>query len=171
MMVEGSRASRGQQRTLCCCARPPRATSRVHEKVRNPARGVRICKVTCEAKAGWPEEACPADMHNWPRAKECTNFLPQPSKLLAAHLFAAVVELDEVHSVAPDLKDWDWLGVDEELAELGDVTSSTAPAPTTRTCVTFSRRRSTATEKKRGVGGCICPCGVDRNPSKAPRLL
>ena len=42
--------------------------------------------------------------------------------------------------------------VDEGLAELGVVTSTTAPAPTTRTCVTFSRRRSTAQKKKRGLG-------------------
>ena len=78
---------------------------------------------------------------------------PQPSKVFAAHLFAALAKLDEVHSVAPDLKDWDWLRVDEAFAELGVVTSSTALEPTTRTEVTFSRRRSGAQKKKRGVGG------------------
>jgi hypothetical protein len=43
--------------------------------------------------------------------------------LLAAHLFAHVAKLDEGHAGAPDLEDWDWLRVDEDLAELG-VTSS-----------------------------------------------
>ena len=57
--------------------------------------------------------------------------------LLAAHLFAHVAKLDEGHAGAPDLEDWDWLRVDEDLAELGVVTLTTAHAPTPRLDVTW----------------------------------
>ena len=70
------------------------------------------------------------------RAQDSTIFSPQPLNLLAAHLFAHVAKLDEGHAGAPDLEDWDWLRVDEELAELGDLTLTTAHAPTARVDVT-----------------------------------
>ena len=83
------------------------------------------------------------------------SWLPQPLKGLAAHPFAAVAQLGEGHAVASALLHWDWLGGDDALAELGDLISPTAPSPTTRICVTFSRRRSGAQKKNGGVGGCI----------------
>ena len=60
----------------------------------------------------------------------------QPLNLLTAHLFAHVAKLDEGHTSAPDLEDWDWLRVDEELTELGLVTLTTTHAPTARLEVT-----------------------------------
>ena len=70
------------------------------------------------------------------RARECTPLPPRSWQLLAAHLFATAVELDEGHAGAPTIKDYDWLEVDDQLAELGDVASTTAPAPTRRLDVT-----------------------------------
>ena len=64
--------------------------------------------------------------------------------LLAAHLFAHVAKLDEGHAGAPDLEDWDWLRVDEDLAELGVVTLTTARAPTPRLDVTWREDTSAA---------------------------
>ena len=75
--------------------------------------------------------------------------------LLAAHLFAHVAKLDEGHAGAPDLEDWDWLKVDEDLAELGGVTLTTARAPTPRLDVTWRRDTSAAWFRCRGVGGYI----------------
>ena len=73
------------------------------------------------------------------RAQDSTIFPPQPLNLLAAHLFAHVAKLDEGHAGAPGLEDWDWLRVDEDLAELGVVTLTTARAPTPRLDVTWRR--------------------------------
>ena len=56
--------------------------------------------------------------------------------LLAAHLFAHVAKLDEANAGALDLEEWDWFRVDEELAELGDLTSTPAHASMTRLDVT-----------------------------------
>ena len=44
--------------------------------------------------------------------------------------------LDVDLGAAPRIKDVDCLVVDEALAELGDVASTTARAPSTRPCVT-----------------------------------
>ena len=89
------------------------------------------------------------------RAQDSTIFPPQPLNLLAAHLFAHVAKLDEGHTGAPDLEDWDWLRVDEDLAELGVVTLTTARAPTPRLDVTWRRDTSAAWFRCRGVGGYI----------------
>ena len=85
------------------------------------------------------------------RAQDSTIFPPQPLNLLAAHLFAHVAKLDEGHAGAPDLEDWDWLRVDEDLAELGVVTLTTARAPTPRLDVTW--REDTSTVWFRWEGG------------------
>ena len=50
--------------------------------------------------------------------------------------FTQRVELDEVHSAASFLRDWDWLVVGDELAELGYLRKTTAAVPATSTCVT-----------------------------------
>ena len=68
-----------------------------------------------------------------------------PTRLAAqlpTHLFARRVEQDVDHSAAQTLLDWDWLGGGDGLAELGDVTSPTARALSTRFCVTSRRRRT-----------------------------
>ena len=70
MMVEGSRRSRARQRTLCCCARPPQATSSVHENDTIPASGVEEVDVVRRAIGVRPEEACAADMRMSGRAWE-----------------------------------------------------------------------------------------------------
>ena len=91
------------------------------------------------------------------RTPESTIFSPQPLSLLAAHLFAHVAKVDEVHAGALDLEDWDWLRVDEDLAELGVVTLTTARAPTPRLDVTWRRDAAAASFFCRGVGGYILP--------------
>ena len=91
------------------------------------------------------------------RAQDSTIFPPRPLNLLAAHLFAHVAKLDEGHAGAPDLEDWDWLRVDEDLAELGVVTLTTARAPTPRLDVTWRGDAAAASFFCRGVGGYILP--------------
>ena len=132
MMVGGSRPSRARQRTLCSCSRPQQVVSAAIGNVEIPARGVRDGKVNDEPMAIWPANACPGGMHMRGTAQDSTiYFPPQPLNLLAAHLFAHVAKLDEGHAGAPDLEDWGWLRVrDEDLAELGVVTLTTARAPT-----------------------------------------
>ena len=55
---------------LLYCARPPRATFSVHEKVKNPASGVEEVKVVRSGTAIRPEKACAADMCMRPKAWE-----------------------------------------------------------------------------------------------------
>ena len=70
--------------------------------------------------------------------------LPRSSKEAQMHLFARRVQHHEDLAVTQILLDWDWLRVDDALAELGVVASTTAREPTTRTGVTSRRRRSSA---------------------------
>ena len=77
--------------------------------------------------------------------------------LLTAHLFAHLAEFDEGHAGAPDLEDWDWSRVDEELAELGDLTSTPGHVPTARFEVTSLGDAAAARFRCRGIGGYFLP--------------
>ena len=87
-------------------------------------------------------------------------------KLLAAHLFAHVAELDEANAGALDLEEWDWFRVDEQLAELGDVTSTTAPVPSRSLDVTSARDAAPAWFLCRGVGATFYPDRVDNSDAE-----
>jgi hypothetical protein len=79
--------------------------------------------------------------------------------LLAAHLFAHVAKLDEANAGALDLEEWDWFRVDEELAELGDLTSTPAHASMARLDVTSPGDAARGGFAGTGVGGYILPRG------------
>ena len=98
-------------------------------------------------------------------AQDSTIFPPRPLNLLAAHLFAHVAKLDEGHTGAPDLEDWDWLRVDEDLAELGVVTLTAAHTPTPRFDVTWRRDTAAAWFRWRGVGGYILQVYLVKEPA------
>ena len=60
---------------------------------------------------------------------------------------------DVDHSAAQTLLDWDWLGGGDGLAELGVVTSPTARALSTRTCVTLEEETHGAPPPLMGGSG------------------
>ena len=61
-------------------------------------------------------------MHMKPWPPERSPLPPAAWQALKSGPFAQRGELDEVHSAASFLLDWDWLVVDDELAELGYLT-------------------------------------------------
>ena len=71
--------------------------------------------------------------------------------------FAQRGELDEVHSAASFLLDWDWLVVDDALTELGYLTKTTAAAPATSSCVKIGGSVPMAAVLARGGGGVKSP--------------
>ena len=74
-------------------------------------------------------------MHMKPWPPERSPLLPAAWQALQNQPFVQRVELDEVHSAASFLQDWDCLVVGEELAELGYLKKTTAAVPATSTYV------------------------------------
>ena len=86
-----------------------------------------------------PTSASPFPTRTWQAARN------QP--------FAQRVQLDQGHSAAPTLQDWDWLEVDDGLAEVGVVKKSTASALPTTIDVTLASRGSRGAEVLMGGWG------------------